>query len=162
MDDPKASQPKRVYGEGDVVVHGEFGICDVVAVMGNTISIQSHANSNDRHWVDLDVDAGKVKLVNASTVNYKGQRYTRLEGKVFGGVTGRVRLSKEARRAAYFPGRFPVPVYLGPAQQLYIQEREERKAARRAAKRKQHGLTEPPAKKAAQAAETGSATHVWG
>ena len=50
---------QRVYGEGDVVVHREFGICDVVEVrrLGRLIRIQRHTNK-DRHWVDLDVDPG--------------------------------------------------------------------------------------------------------
>ena len=47
------------YGEGDVVVHREFGICDVVEVrrLGRLIRIQRHTNK-DRHWVDLDEDPG--------------------------------------------------------------------------------------------------------
>jgi hypothetical protein len=140
-----------------VVVHGEFGICDVVAVkdLGRSICIQSRTN-NERHWVD----AGKVELSRVAVGK------VRLSSKAIGGVTGRVRLSKEARRAAYFPGRFPGRYEDDDDEHddehMYIQEREERKAALRAAKRKQYGLTEPPAKKDAQAAETGSATHVWG
>ena len=54
-----------VYDVGDTVVHSDYGICGVVAVLrGRLIRIRSLAigHRQRRHWVDLSVDAGKVKL----------------------------------------------------------------------------------------------------
>ena len=73
----------KVHAKGDCVVHRDFGICDVTEVrsLGRFNCIQSHIN-NDRLWVDLEVDACKVKSVrpSCSRVNYKGQWYERLSG----------------------------------------------------------------------------------
>ena len=53
-----------VYALGDRVVHSDFGICQVVAVKGRLILIRSLAigHRHRRYWVDLSVDAGKVRL----------------------------------------------------------------------------------------------------
>ena len=123
-----------VHAVGDVVVHSDFGICDVAAVrsLGRLICIQRHAN-NDRLWVDLDVDPGALESVKASdqTVIWKGKTYVRLSSKPIGGVKQEDPIVNEDKNA--YMRRAP----------------HQRKAARRAAKK-------------AKTDQNGSATHLWG